>query len=124
MSWQHLLSVFLEIFEQFESPIEQRLSNFNFYVFGKFSKDQVTKTLKAFLSKQTFTWKVILDTLKLKTVERIFLENTNHKEYGSIQKEKGNSTNFQVFSSKCRKDGKLNSFLIDMGRLLPLGYCT
>ena len=55
MSWQHLLSVFLEIFEQFQSPIEQRLSNFNFYVFGKFSKDQVTKTLKAFLSKQTFT---------------------------------------------------------------------
>lgn len=86
------------------------------------------------MSKQTFTWKVILDTLKLKTVEGIFLENTNHKEYGSIQKEKGNSTNFQVFSSKCRKDGKLNqekiftvfllSFLIDMGRLLPLGYCT
>lgn len=61
MSWQHSLSLFLEIFKQFESLIEQRVSNFVFYVFGKFP-DHVTKTLKAFLLKQTLTWKVILDT--------------------------------------------------------------
>ena len=52
MSWQHSLSLFLEIFKQYESLIEQRVSNFVFYVFGKFP-DHVTKTLKAFLLKQT-----------------------------------------------------------------------
>lgn len=62
MSWQHSLSLFLEIFKQFESPTEQRVSNFVFYVFGKFPEDHVTKTLKAFLLKQTLTRKVILDT--------------------------------------------------------------
>ena len=55
MSWQHSLSLFLEIFKQFESPTEQRVSNFVFYVFGKFPEDHVTKTLKAFLLKQTLT---------------------------------------------------------------------
>lgn len=51
MSWQHLLSVFLEIFEQFESPIEQRLSNFNFLCIWEISKRSSYKNFKSFFVK-------------------------------------------------------------------------